>query len=227
MPSVDPGRVETWIFDLDNTLYPARSNLFGQVSARMTTFIMDRFTLDQEPARALQRDMFRRHGTTLRGLMSEHGMDPGPFLDYVHDIDVSPIDPSPELDTLLGRLPGRKIVFTNGSVPHAERVMRQLGVDRHFDLVFDIVASDYVPKPDPRPYDRLIEISGLNPRRTVMIEDMAKNLVPAADRGMVTVWLRSEHEWATAGAEEDHVHHVAEDLIEFLTGAVGLMPAAR
>ncbi|NQW09597.1 MAG: pyrimidine 5'-nucleotidase [Alphaproteobacteria bacterium] len=226
-PTLDPIAVETWVFDLDNTLYPARSNLFVQVSARMTEFIMDRFALDHEPARELQRDMFRRHGTTLRGLMSEHSVDPGPFLDYVHDIDVSPIDPSPELSALLGRLPGRKIVFTNGSVPHAERVMRRLGVDRHFDLVFDIVASDYVPKPDPQPYDRLIEVSGLDPRRAVMIEDMAKNLAPAAERGMTTVWLRSEHEWATAGAEGDHVHHVAEDLIQFLAGALGSVPTPR
>lgn len=224
---IDPGTVETWVFDLDNTLYPARSNLFTQVAARMTEFIMDRFTLDHEPAKALQRDMFRRHGTTLRGLMSEHGMNPGPFLDYVHDIDVSPIDPSPELDALLDRLPGRKVVFTNGSVPHAERVMRQLGVDRHFDLVFDIVASDYVPKPDPRPYDQLIAVSGMDPRRAVMIEDMAKNLAPAAERGMATVWLRSEHEWAMAGAEQDHVHHVAEDLIAFLDGALGSPSAPR
>lgn len=214
--TLDPATVETWVFDLDNTLYPARSNLFVQVSARMTRFIQDRFELEAGPAKDLQRDLFRRYGTTLRGLMTEHAVEPGTFLDYVHDIDVTPVDPSPRLDALLALLPGRKLVFTNGSVPHAERVMARLGVTRHFDSVFDIVAADYVPKPDPRPYARLVEVAGFAPGGAVMIEDMAKNLAPAAALGMRTVWLRSEHDWARDGAEGEHVHHVAEDLIGFL-----------
>lgn len=214
--TLDPATVETWVFDLDNTLYPARSNLFVQVSARMTRFIQDRFELEAGPAKELQRDLFRRYGTTLRGLMTEHAVEPGTFLDFVHDIDVTPVDPSPRLDDLLARLPGRKLVFTNGSVPHAERVMARLGVARHFDSVFDIVAADYVPKPDPRPYARLVEVAGFAPAGAVMIEDMAKNLAPAAALGMRTVWLRSEHDWARDGAEGEHVHHVAEDLVGFL-----------
>jgi putative hydrolase of the HAD superfamily len=217
-PTLDPAAVETWIFDLDNTLYPARSNLFVQVSARMTVFIQGHFALAPEPAKALQREMFRRHGTTLRGLMIEHGVEPEAFLDFVHDIDVSPIDPSPRLDALLERLPGRKLIYTNGSVPHAERVIGRLGVTRHFDRIFDIVAADYVPKPDPRPYARLVEVGGIAPQRAVMVEDMAKNLLPAAALGMQTVWLRSDHDWARDGAEADHVHHVADDLIDFLEG---------
>lgn len=220
-PGPDPERVETWIFDLDNTLYPARSNLFVQVAGRMTEFIKARFALEHEPARALQRDMFVRYGTTLRGLMTEHGVDPGEFLDYVHDIDVTPVDPSPELDRLLAGLPGRKLVFTNGSTGHAERVMERLGVGHHMDLVFDIVASDYIPKPDPAPYDRLVEVAGLDPRRAVMVEDMAKNLLPASALGMTTVWVRSEHAWATDGADAEHVHHTAEDLVSFLRGLAG------
>jgi len=218
---LDPATVETWIFDLDNTLYPARSNLFVQVSARMTRFIQDRFDLESEPARELQREMFRRYGTTLRGLMTEHAVDPGAFLDYVHDIDVTPVDPSPRLDALLARLPGRKLVFTNSSVPHAERVMARLGVARHFDSIFDIVAAGYVPKPDPRPYHRLVEVAGFAPAGAVMIEDMAKNLAPAAALGMRTVWLRSDHDWARDGAGDDHVHHVAEDLVGFLESLPG------
>jgi putative hydrolase of the HAD superfamily len=217
----DPRTVDTWIFDLDNTLYPARCNLFVQVSERMTRFIQDRFDLEAGPAKDLQRDLFRRHGTTLRGLMTEHGVEPGAFLDYVHDIDVTPVDPSPRLDALLAALPGRKLVFTNGSVPHAERVMDRLGVTRHFDSVFDIVAAGYVPKPDPGPYDRLVDDAGIVPERAVMIEDMAKNLAPAAALGMRTVWLKSDHDWARDGAEADHVHHVAEDLVTFLEGLPG------
>lgn len=224
---LDPTSVETWVFDLDNTLYPARSNLFVQVSARMTAFIQTHFELEHEPARELQRDLFRRHGTTLRGLMSEHAIAPGTFLDYVHDIDVSPVDPSPRLDALLAALPGRKLVFTNGSVPHAERVMNRLGVARHFDTVFDIVAADYVPKPDPRPYARLLEVAKFAPAGAVMIEDMAKNLAPAAALGMRTVWLRTEHDWARDGADAEHVHHVADDLLGFLESLVGTVPDAR
>lgn len=223
----DPRTVDTWVFDLDNTLYPARSNLFVQVSARMTRFIQDRFGLEAGPAKDLQRDLFRRHGTTLRGLMSEHGVEPVAFLDYVHDIDVTPVDPSPRLDALLAALPGRKLVFTNGSVPHAERVMDRLGVTRHFESVFDIVAAGYVPKPDPGPYDRLVETAGIVPERAVMIEDMAKNLAPAAALGMRTVWLRSDHDWARDGAEDDHVHHVAEDLVAFLESLPGAVAEPR
>lgn len=212
--------IDCWIFDLDNTLYPARSNLFVQVSARMTEFIKDRFGLEHEPARELQRDLFRRHGTTLRGLMTEHGVDPLPFLEFVHDIDVSIIDPAPELDDLLTRLPGRKVIYTNGSVGHFERVAKRLGVDHHFDHVYDIVASDYAPKPDPVPYDKLIRLLDIDPTRTAMVEDMAKNLKPAADLGMTTVWLKSDFDWATDGADQPHVHHVAEDVISFLRTVV-------
>lgn len=219
---LDASAVETWIFDLDNTLYPARSNLFLQVSARMTQFIQDRFGLEAAAAKELQRALFRRHGTTLRGLMTEHAVDPAGFLAFVHDIDVSPVEPSPRLDALLAALPGRKLVFTNGSVPHAERVMDRLGIGRHFDTVFDIVAADYVPKPDPRPYARLVEIGAFAPATAVMVEDMAKNLAPAAALGMRTVWLRSEHDWARDGSDADHVHHVAEDVVAFLE-TLGLM----
>lgn len=212
--------IDCWIFDLDNTLYPARSNLFVQVSGRMTEFIKAHFDLEHEPARELQRDLFRRHGTTLRGLMTEHGVDPLPFLDYVHDIDVSVIDPAPELDRLLAALPGRKVIYTNGSVGHFERVAARLGVGHHFDHVYDIVASDYTPKPDPVPYDGLVALLGIDPTRTAMVEDMAKNLKPAADLGMTTVWLKSDFDWATDGADQPHVHHVAEDVISFLRTVV-------
>lgn len=216
--ALDPDSVSSWVFDLDNTLYPARSNLFVQVAERMTLFIQDRFQLSWDAAKALQRDLFRRHGTTLRGLMSEHAVDPHPFLDYVHDIDVSPVDPSPELDMLLTRLPGRKVIFTNGSVPHAERVMRRLGVERHFDHIHDIVAAGFTPKPDPEPYRILVEAANIDPGGSVMVEDMAKNLLPAHELGMATVWLRSDHDWARDGAELPHVHHVGEDLVSFLGG---------
>src|SRR3546814_4585109 len=155
---LDPAAWESWIVHLDNTLYPARSNLSAQVSVRMPQYIQDRLGLEPDAARDLQRALFRRHGTTLRGLMTEHAVDPAAFLAFVHDIDVTAVDPAPRLDALLAALPGRKIVFTNGSVRHAERVMERLGVGRHFDTIFDIVAAGYVPKPDPRPYARLVAL---------------------------------------------------------------------
>jgi putative hydrolase of the HAD superfamily len=213
--------VEAWIFDLDNTLYPARSRLFDQVARRITGFIMDAFALDEEAARARQRDLFRRHGTTLRGLMLEHGVEPGRFLEFVHDIDVSVIERSPALDRALDRLGGRKIVFTNGSVGHALRVLEQIGIARHFEVIHDIVASEYVPKPDPAPYRALIERHGIRAERTAMVEDMAVNLVPAAALGMTTVWVKTEHDWAKQAADAGHIHYAIDDVAEWLETVCG------
>lgn len=211
-----PESVETWIFDLDNTLYPAGSNLFARVSSRMTEYIQAHFSLNHDEARALQRDLFRRHGTTLRGLMVEHGVEGEGFLSFVHDIDVSDIPANHALEAAIARLPGRKIIYTNGSVPHARRIMERIGVDHHFEHVFDIVAADYVPKPDPGPYEVLVARHGIDPRRAVMVEDMARNLEPAAALGMTTVWLSGTLDWAKEGAEQDYVHHVVEDLTAWL-----------
>jgi putative hydrolase of the HAD superfamily len=213
--------VTCWIFDLDNTLYPAASNLFARVSRRMTRFIQDEFTLEEAAARALQKQMFHKYGTTMRGLMVEHAMDPERFLHYVHDIDVSDMAPDPGLAALIGRLPGRRVIFTNGSVPHAERITRQLGIAALFEDTFDIVASDFIPKPDPRPYDAMIARFGIDPKTSVMIEDMAKNLRPAAALGMTTVWLRHDKDWSGDGADGGHVHHEITDLAAWLEKIVG------
>jgi putative hydrolase of the HAD superfamily len=207
---------ETWVFDLDNTLYPASSNLFAQVDVRIRDFIAALLGLPEDEAYRLQKQLFREHGTTLRGLMTRHGVDPGEFMDFVHDIDVTPIDPSPDLDAALARLPGRKVIFTNASANHARRVTERLGVTRHFDAVFDIEDAGYVPKPHGQPYARLIERHRIEPRTAVMVEDIARNLHPAAALGFTTVWVRTELAWAADGAEEDHVHHVAEDLADWL-----------
>ena len=213
------------MFDLDNTLYPAASNLFARVSVRITQWIRDHFDLDHDGARALQRKMFLEYGTSLRGLMVEHGVEPARFLDYVHDIDVTDMPRNTELDRLLTALPGRKVIFTNGSVPHAERIIRQIGIEPHFEGVFDIVASDYIPKPDPRPYEAMVARFGIDPRRAVMVEDMAKNLVPAHAMGMTTVWLRHDAEWSGPAGPTEHVHHVTDDLMTWLGGVV--QPGAR
>ncbi len=149
--------IDCWIFDLDNTLYPASCNLFDQVDQRIGAFIGDLLQVDAAEAKRLQKHYFSQYGTTLRGLMDHHGIAPGTFLDFVHAIDVSPVPPSPALDAALSALDGRKLIFTNGSVAHAERVMARLGVADHFTGVFDIVAANYQPKPNPASYAALIE----------------------------------------------------------------------
>ena len=207
---------ETWVFDLDNTLYPASTNLFDQVDARITEFIAELLNLSPGKARAIQKRYFHEYGTSMRGLMTRHGVEPRPFLDFVHEIDMTVLDPAPELDAALARLPGRKIIFTNADTAHAEKVMRRLGVERHFEAVFDIHESDYVPKPQPGPYAKLVARFGFAPERAVMIEDIAVNLAPAAAMGMTTVWVRTDSEWADDGASEAHVHHVVDDLAGWL-----------
>ena len=211
---------ETWIFDLDNTLYPASCNLFAQVDQHIGEFIARLLKIDGDEAYRIQKQYFRDYGTSLRGLMLHHQVDPHLFLEFVHAIDVSPVQPSPMLDQALGRLPGRKIVFTNGSAKHAENVMARLGVSHRFDAIFDIVAADYFPKPEPFVYDVLVRRHWIDPRRAVMVEDLAKNLLPAHQMGMTTVLVRTEAEWARDGIDGSHVHHVTDDLVTWLDGLV-------
>ena len=206
------GDVDTWIFDLDNTLYPASSNLFARVSKRMTYFIQKEFQLEEGPARDLQRKMFRKYGTTMRGLMTEYDMDAEEFLHFVHDIDVSDMNKDLELAELLSKLPGRRLIYTNGSVPHAKRITGQLGIEHLFEDIFDIVASRFVPKPAPEPYDEMINRFNVDPKRSLMVEDMAKNLRPAADLGMITVWLRHSKDWSSEDSVGGHIHHEIDDL---------------
>ncbi|HYG86429.1 MAG TPA: pyrimidine 5'-nucleotidase [Azospirillum sp.] len=214
--------IGVWIFDLDNTLYPASCNLFAQVDRRIGSFIAEHFGIPYDEARAMQKRFFREHGTTLRGLMVEHDVEPEPFLEYVHAIDVTPVAPSPALDRALEKLPGRKVIYTNGSVRHANNVTDRLGITHHFDTVFGITEADYIPKPDPRPYVALVERHAIDPRRACMVEDIARNLVPAHAMGMTTVWVRSEADWARPDAggvgTGTHIDHVADDLIAWLEG---------
>jgi putative hydrolase of the HAD superfamily len=213
------GEIETWIFDLDNTLYPASCRLFDQIHARMTRFIADRLDLSLEAALLVQKGYFREHGTTLRGLMTVDRIDPDDFLAYVHEVDLSCVPRDPVLVTALAALPGRKIVHTNGSVRHAERLLDHLGIAACFCGIFDIAAAGYEPKPALTGYHALQRRHGVMPATALMIEDMAKNLVPAAALGMTTAWVRNPVDWAAAGAEGDHIHHVVDDLGGFLSAA--------
>lgn len=208
---------ETWVFDLDNTLYPASCRLFDQIEAKMRAYIRQHLGLDDEAASALKTRLFQRHGTTMKGLMQDHGVDPHQFLRFVHDIDLAPLDAAPDLDGALAGLPGRKVIFTNGSVEHAERVLARLGIADHFDGIFDIVAAGYVPKPEIGPYHAMTAALKVDPRRAVMVEDMARNLKPAAELGMTTIWVPGGTDWGAEG-QGDHIHHVADDLAAFLHG---------
>jgi putative hydrolase of the HAD superfamily len=211
--------IETWVFDLDNTLYPASCQIYVEVEARMTEFIMQALQVDREEAQALRRRYFREHGTTLRGLMLEHAMPPDQFLHYVHELDLTPVPPDPVLAAAIGALPGRKIIFTNGTARHAERLLAKLGLTEHFSGVHDIVACNYVPKPDPSGYADLVRRHAFAPERAAMVEDMAKNLAPAAALGMTTILVTGGPHHDEADLAAGHIHHVVEELAPWLVAA--------
>jgi putative hydrolase of the HAD superfamily len=217
MPQADLSHVEFWIFDLDNTLYPARCRLFDQVDRRIGLFIQELLNLDPEAARALQKQYFREHTTTLKGLMVNHGIDPVRFLEFVHQIDVSGVAEDPALERALKRLPGRKLIYTNGSVAHARNVMHRLGIGHHFQDIFDIVAAEYLPKPAAESFAQLIATYGIAPERAVFIDDMPRNLKPAAALGMTTVLVASDHDWAQPSGEEDFIDYTTDNLAEWLS----------
>ncbi|CAK0767805.1 putative hydrolase of the HAD superfamily [Azospirillaceae bacterium] len=213
--------VETWIFDLDNTLYSASSNLFAQVDQRIGDFIATRFSLPSDEARQRQKRLFYDHGATLRGLMTEYGVDPQAFLDHVHNIDLSVLPPNPDLACALARLPGRKLVFTNAEARYAQRVLERLEIADQFSGIFDIVRAEYLPKPDPRPYRALVREYAVDPVHACMIDDLARNLTPAAALGMSTVWVRGNTRWSrpddVASALTDYI---TDDLTAWLEDIV-------
>jgi len=222
MPKITPpaagelAGIDTWIFDLDNTLYPARTRLFDQIDQRIGEFIQRHFGVGHGEAKRLQKSYFQRHGTTLRGLMMEHGIAPEGFLAYVHDIDFSILEPAERIDRALQRLDGRKLIFTNADVPYAERVMERLGVRHHFEEIYDIAAAAYVPKPFPEAYATLIERHAVVPERSIFFEDIVRNLAPAAELGMTTVWVRHDDVWSSWGAEDVDCHYATDDLAGWL-----------
>jgi len=221
----DFSHVNTWVFDLDNTLYPASCRLFDQIDVKMGNFVSKLLNVDYPEAKRRQKEMFYKYGTTLRGLMTEHGITPDDFLDYVHDIDHSPVPPNKALDEALHALPGRKLIFTNGTVAHAEKVLARIGITHHFGDIFDIVHSDFIPKPEMEPYRKFVAETGINPETSAMFEDIARNLEAPHALGMVTVLVVSpenkdaEHlNRQTGGTAQEHIHYVTDDLASFLAG---------
>jgi putative hydrolase of the HAD superfamily len=219
----DFSAVDTWVFDLDNTLYPHHVNLWHQVDERIRDYIARFLDITHEEAFRLQKDYYQRYGTTMRGMMTEHGMQPDDYLEVVHQIDHSPLVPNPELGAAIERLPGRKLILTNGTRRHAEAVMRRLEIERHFEDVFDIAAADLDPKPLPQVYHRFLARHGVDATRAAMFEDLSRNLEVPHALGMTTVLVVPagtrevfREEWELAGRDAPHVDHVTDDITAFL-----------
>ena len=219
--------VDTWVFDLDNTLYPHHLNLWQQVDERIRSYIADFLKVSRDEAFRLQKDYYRRYGTSMRGMMTEHGMNADDYPAYVHEIDHSPLTPNAALGAAIEKLPGRKLILTNGTRKHADAVMRALAIHQHFDDVFDIIAAELEPKPLPQTYDRFLQAHGVDPARAAMFEDLARNLAVPHTLGMTTVLVVPEgtrevfrEDWEMEGRDADHVDHVTDDLAGFLQKAV-------
>jgi len=207
--------VDTWIFDLDNTLYPARADLFARIDARMTRFIAELLHVDDGEAHRVQKAYFHGHGTTLAGLMAEHDVDPHAFLDYVHDIEMEVLEADAPLAAAIAALPGRKLVFTNGDTPYALRVLDRLGLGGSFEAIHDIHAMALQPKPQASAYAGLCAALAVEPTRAVFVEDMARNLKPAKAIGMTTVWIDNGSEQGPE-AERDFIDFTISELLPWL-----------
>lgn len=223
--------VDTWVFDLDNTLYPAGSDLWPQIDARITHYLADIFGLDGLSARALQKYYYQRYGTTLHGLMAEHAIDPHRFTAFVHDIDRTRLPVNPALGLAIAALPGRKLILTSGSRDHALKTTAQLGIGEAFEAIFDIASSDFVPKPDPATYDRFFADHAVDPARAAMFEDLARNLEVPHARGMLTTLVvqpkdGADHRepWERTGVSAPYVDYVTDDIVRFLVDLGPMVP---
>ena len=236
MPSLSPSaprdfaHVESWVFDLDNTLYPHHL-LWQQVDDRIRSFIVDFLKVSPDEAFRVQKDYYKRYGTTMRGLMNEHALDHNEYLDYVHEIDHSVLEPNPPLGAMLQALPGRKLILTNGTRKHADAVMNKLQIHEHFEDVFDIVAGELEPKPSARMYERFLEKHGVDPGKAAMFEDLARNLAVPHAMGMTTVLVVPSPDnkviretWELQGRDDPHIDHVTDDLTGFLATVLRGMP---
>jgi len=215
MPRDAFSHVDTWVFDLDNTLYPPQARLFDLIEVRMTAWVMDALGVDKSKADQLRQDYWRTHGTTLAGLMREHNVDPLPYLQDVHDISMESLRPDPDLAARIENLPGRRIVFTNGCAPYAERVLAARGLDRVFDAVYGVEHANFHPKPDRAAFDTVFATDGVNPQKSAMFEDEPRNLAVPHALGMRTVHV------APKRAEGHHIEYHTDDLSCFLRGLHG------
>ena len=214
MPKQHFAHVTDWVFDLDNTLYPPAARLFDQIETRMTAFVMERLGLNEAEADHLRDRYWREHGTTLAGLMAEHGVEPGPFLELVHDISLDHLDRDTDLAARIRALPGRKFVYTNGTAAYAARVVERRGLGAVFDGLYGVENAGFRPKPERAAFDSVFRLSGVVPQRAAMFEDEPRNLTAPHEMGMRTVHV------APAALLAAHIHHHAPDLSGFLARLV-------
>jgi putative hydrolase of the HAD superfamily len=211
----DLRHVDVWLFDLDNTLYPIESSFMGLIEKKMTAYVARELSLSHDDAFALQKRYLREHGTTLAGLMANHGIAPQAYLDEVHDVSLDSLTPDTAMAEALERLPGRRLVFTNGDEPHAKRVLAKLKLTHLFEAVFHIASADYRPKPHPGTFDKLVAEHVFDPKASAFFEDSEKNLAPGAALGMTTI-LVGPH---AAASTADFVHYRTDKLAQFLNDA--------
>jgi len=217
--------IKYWIFDLDNTLYSGKARVFEQVDKKMSKYISKKLNVNIARAKEIQKNYFYEYNTTLNGMIKNHKIDANEFLEFVHDIDVDFLKDDPILNKELEKLGGKKIVFTNGSRKHALNITQRIGIDQHFDDFFDIVDSDFMPKPAIEPYKKLVEKHKIDPNLCVFVEDIARNLKPAYEMGMKTVWIENDEPWAKKFSDEKFINYKTKNLSEFLK-KINLLKAA-
>tara|TARA_B100001013_G_C24555145_1_gene420205 strand:+ start:322 stop:999 length:678 start_codon:yes stop_codon:yes gene_type:complete len=212
--------VDTWVFDLDNTLYSADSGIFQQVSELMGKFVSKHLNIDIKEAKKIQRKYYKKHGTTLRGMMDNHGVDPDTFLNEVHQLDYSIVEPDQKLNEELDKLRGKKIIYTNANLQHVNQVLSRLELTNMFDDIFDIKMADYIPKPELNPYKQFIDKFNINTSCAIMFDDIAKNLVPAKDLGFTSVWINAGYENFSddIASSRGSLDYETKDLSSFLNG---------
>lgn len=215
--------IDAWIFDLDNTLYPASADLFGLIDQRMGLYVQRLLGVGPEEARTIQKQLFREHGTTLSGLMRHHAIDPHEFLAFVHDIEMDALDEDRRLVEAVAKLPGRKLIFTNGDAPYANRVLERLGLSKSFEAIHDIHACAYQPKPHAASYESMVMAFGIDPATSLFVEDMARNLRPAKAIGMTTVWVNNGSELGNHDADMSFIDFEIHDVGQWLHEITGDM----
>jgi len=208
--------IKYWIFDLDNTLYSGKTKVFEQVDKKMSQYISNKLNVSLDEAKKIQKNYFYEYNTTLNGMIKNHKVDANEFLEFVHDVDIDFLQKDLELRAQIQKLDGKKIIFTNGSRKHALNVTKRIGIDQLFDGIFDIVDSDFIPKPSVEPYKILVEKHKIDPKLSVFVEDIARNLKPAYEMGMKTIWIENEEPWAKKFSDSSFVKYKTNNLSEFL-----------
>ena len=209
-------KIKYWLFDLDNTLYSGQTKVFDQVDKKMSSFISKKLNINPEEAKKIQKDYFQKYSTTLTGLIKHHKIDANEFLDFVHDVNLDFLQQDKGLEKELSKIRGKKIIFTNGSKAHAANVTKKIGIDKLFDGVFDIVESNFIPKPSLEAYKMLIQKYKIEPQYCILVEDIARNLKPAHELGMKTVWIKNDEPWAAEFSNEKFINYRTENLTSFL-----------